>query len=151
MPIEGIDQNLKTLFESPSFEKAKERTAGDNLGKDDFLQLLTTQLKYQDPLEPMSNENFVAQLAQFSSLEQMQNVSSAQNKLTNVSMIGKYVLGYDSENAMEISGMVRGVIFDENNPQLVVDTGDPVMPQAVLNMDDIEEISSEPPKESVTE
>lgn len=47
------------------------------LGKDDFLMLLTTQLRYQDPMDPMKNEDYVAQLAQFSSLESMNNVETA--------------------------------------------------------------------------
>jgi flagellar basal-body rod modification protein FlgD len=47
-----------------------------DLGKDDFLKLLTAQLAHQDPLNPMDNTAFVAQLAQFSSLEQMQNVNT---------------------------------------------------------------------------
>ena len=46
-----------------------------SLGKDDFLQLLVTKLQYQDPLNPMDDEDFVAQLAQFSSLEQMNNIA----------------------------------------------------------------------------
>jgi flagellar basal-body rod modification protein FlgD len=45
------------------------------MGKDDFLQLLVTKLRYQDPLNPLQDEDFAAQLAQFSSLEQMQNIS----------------------------------------------------------------------------
>jgi flagellar basal-body rod modification protein FlgD len=45
------------------------------LGKEEFLKLLITQLRHQDPLEPMKNEEYVAQLAQFSSLEQMQNIN----------------------------------------------------------------------------
>jgi flagellar basal-body rod modification protein FlgD len=52
-------------------------TAGTTaMGKDDFLKLLTTQLQNQNPLEPMDNTAYVAQLAQFSSLEQMQNMNS---------------------------------------------------------------------------
>ena len=46
-----------------------------SLGKDDFLELLVTKLQYQDPLNPMDDEDFVAQLAQFSSLEQMSNIA----------------------------------------------------------------------------
>ncbi|MEW5794883.1 MAG: flagellar hook capping FlgD N-terminal domain-containing protein [Candidatus Zixiibacteriota bacterium] len=54
-----------------------ERKTGSQqmLGKDDFLQLLVTKLQYQDPLKPMEDEDFIAQLAQFSSLEQMNNIA----------------------------------------------------------------------------
>ena len=46
-----------------------------SLGKDDFLQLLVTKLEHQDPLKPMEDEDFIAQLAQFSTLEQMNNIA----------------------------------------------------------------------------
>jgi len=51
------------------------------LGKDDFLLLLTTQLRYQDPTKPMSNEQFIAQTAQFSSLAEMQEMNSSMSSL----------------------------------------------------------------------
>ncbi len=53
----------------------KKTQANDDLGKDAFLNLLITQLKNQDPLNPMEDREFIAQMAQFSSLEQMQEMN----------------------------------------------------------------------------
>jgi flagellar basal-body rod modification protein FlgD len=83
----------------------------DKLGKNEFLKILTEQLAHQDPTKPMSSEAFVAQLAQFSTLEQMQNSndtltkmltmqqSSSQNEV--IAMVGKDAL-YDSHE-MELA------------------------------------------------
>lgn len=60
--------------------------ASDELGKDSFLKLLTAQLQHQDPLNPMENSEFVAQLAQFSSLEQLQGLSDGMESLYLVNM-----------------------------------------------------------------
>jgi len=69
----------------------KETKAQSALDKDAFLNLLMTQMKYQDPLDPMDNQQMMAQLAQFSALEQMTNVAqSAEKQLAN-GMLGKYV------------------------------------------------------------
>lgn len=65
-----IEDALKDLILSGNSGKRTE------MGKDQFLNLLVTQLKYQDPLNPMDDKSFIAEMAQFSSLEQMQNLSS---------------------------------------------------------------------------
>src|SRR5690554_524534 len=100
------------------------------LGKDDFLRLLITQLKYQDPISPVDDKEFIAQLAQFSSLEQMQNLNTnlsdmmmAQQKLTALGqamqMIGKEVELFTKEGE-SLFGKVTGVQFRNGWPEIIV-------------------------------
>lgn len=67
------------------------RNAGSDMGKDQFLQLLVTQLQNQDPLKPMEDTQFIAQMAQFSSLEQIQNLVKATELQQATAMIGQVV------------------------------------------------------------
>lgn len=62
---------------------AAQSSKGDNMDKEDFLMLLVTQFQYQDPLNPMEDQEFVAQMAQFSSLEQLMNLNTGMESLTN--------------------------------------------------------------------
>lgn len=94
MSIVGLDH-----VGSKAVETSEPKTS--SLGKDDFLQLLVTQLQAQDPLKPMDSTDFTAQLAQFSSLEELQNINNtlgdvgkSQSVLTNsqaVDFIGKRI------------------------------------------------------------
>ena len=76
--------------DSPS-SLQEERKVGSQLGKEDFLLLLVTQMKYQDPLEPTDNTEYVAQLAQFTELEYMQNMTDITQHTSAFSLVGKYV------------------------------------------------------------
>jgi len=118
-----VDSFNKTLNEG----KVKNK---DGLDKNDFLKILITQLSHQDPTQPMEDQEFIAQMAQFSSLEQMTNMSEGLSKVTDlvsraqaVSLLGKSVEVSDGYGTMKgtvdaVSGMeypqllVNGKFFD---------------------------------------
>ncbi|MEW5874060.1 MAG: flagellar hook capping FlgD N-terminal domain-containing protein [Candidatus Zixiibacteriota bacterium] len=84
MPITGgIDEINALAGTDPS-----DRIASQNvLGKDDFLRLFVTRLANQDPLEPVKDEQFIAQMAQFSQLEQLQNMNDNLEQSINWSLL----------------------------------------------------------------
>lgn len=88
MPIANVVDGKLEIAES---SQQTERKTNSTLGKEDFLQLLITQMKYQDPLDPADNTEYVAQLAQFSELEAMQNMNETLTNTTAFSLIGKHV------------------------------------------------------------
>lgn len=100
-----------------------EKKTGSALDKDDFLMLLVTQMKYQDPLEPESNTEYVAQLAQFSSLEQMQNLNSTATNTSAYTLVGKQVRIRETSDTgaeREVQGMVEYVKMQNGKPYVSV-------------------------------
>ncbi|MDE7139163.1 MAG: flagellar hook assembly protein FlgD, partial [Treponemataceae bacterium] len=79
-----LDNDVNAYNKKLDFELREGRTSSNKLGKDDFLKLLVTQLSNQDPLSPMENTEFIAQMAQFSSLEQMTNMSNNFERLSTL-------------------------------------------------------------------
>ncbi len=98
--------------------------AGQNLGKDEFLKLLVTQLTYQDPTSPMEDKEFIAQMAQFTSLEQMTNMARDFSRLTEMiagseanSSLGRSVEVVEGEHIVQ--GTVKAVTRG-GDPQILV-------------------------------
>jgi flagellar basal-body rod modification protein FlgD len=129
--ITGIsDEATATAEPAPTYGK-------EEMGQDAFLKLLTVQMAHQDPLDPMSNEQFVAQLAQFSSLEQLISMKSSldavymgvasMNNATMAGLVGTHVvavgngINYEGSGDAELhysaaSDATSGqlIIYDEN-------------------------------------
>lgn len=104
-------------------EEASKKASGGSLDKDAFLQLLVTQMKYQDPLEPTDNTEYVSQLATFSSLEEMQNISSSMDKSRASSLVGQYVYLTTKDstgNAKNVEGIVDYVSYQGNKTFLSI-------------------------------
>ncbi|MFP4362321.1 MAG: flagellar hook assembly protein FlgD [Spirochaetia bacterium] len=100
------------------------RMPSTELGRDDFLQILITQLQHQDPTDPMKDKEFIAQMAQFSTLEQMtnlsqdfQNVSAVLSSSQAMGMLGQNVTITQGENT--ITGQVERITGGEF-PQVMV-------------------------------
>ncbi len=127
-----------------SINEALSQTTTENLGKDEFLKLLTVQLSHQDPLKPMSNTEFISQMAEFSALEQMKNVNNSVEKLqaefgklANMNLVGKKVsfANYQGEYR---TGVIEKISLTQN--QEVVINGQKV------NLDKVTSLLSETSK-----
>ena len=97
MAVEGVNN----AYYSSTAKANEKRQVGDELGKDAFLQILVAQMANQDPLSPTSDTEFIAQMAQFSSLEQMQNLNASMSTQAAYSYMGKDVT---AQNAMDTEG-----------------------------------------------
>lgn len=130
MQVSGMNQNItlnsylnveernhleQTVAEFNSDLTAKnKRIAKTEMGKDDFLLILVKQLSNQDPTAPVEDKQFIAQMAQFSSLEQMTNMAEGFDRLSEMisashsaSLIGKEVTVLDGETS--VTGVVEEV------------------------------------------
>jgi flagellar basal-body rod modification protein FlgD len=113
--IAAVSQN-KSVFQNIKSHEDK-----SSLGKDDFLRILTTQLSNQDPSNPLQDKEFIAQMATFSTLEQMTNLNKTFEKFASSQMsqytnaIGKEITWTPNGTSTPVTGMVTGVSAQEGN------------------------------------
>jgi len=109
----------RTKMEVESFNKSLKKDGREpvkSLGKDEFLKLLITELKHQDPTNPMNDREFISQMSQFSSLEQMLNLNNQMSKLisnlsfnSSFNLLGKGV-EIDTVDGMGNTRVVNGIV-----------------------------------------
>jgi len=109
-PIQSSEQNNRT-----------------GLGKNTFLKLLITELRHQDPTQPMKDREFISQMAQFSALEQMTNLNSAIQNLSKSAkigeaypLLGKNIEAFNPVTGKKVTGIVSKIFYKDSNIQLLV-------------------------------
>lgn len=122
---------------------AGSENARNILGKDDFLKLMITQLRYQNPLEPVNDKEFIAQMATFSELEQMKNLNTSFEKIGSQmeeyfkwqkmsSAIGRKVAYQDDAKSQEVKiGVIDSLFIKEGKLYYHID-GKLIEPDKVL-------------------
>ena len=131
MPVDAVTPStpLTTTTDQTPSTAAADRMG---LGRDAFMQLLLTQMRYQDPLSPMEDRDFIAQLAQLNTLEQLERLNESlsafmgqQNLLRGAELIGKTIRG-TTTGGEYVEGIVVSV--RANGPEIVVSLGDKDVP-----------------------
>jgi len=142
MAIDGVTATNSTSSASQSSPQSPNAMSG--LGEDAFMQLLLAQLQNQDPLKPMEDKDFIAQLAQFNSLNQMTQIKDTLESMFNLmsdstlngqtisqgsALIGKDVTGFNETGEL-ISGMVSGLHIV--NEQVILDIEGKTLPLSLI-------------------
>lgn len=140
------NQSITNDLYFSNYKTPVKETGNSELGKDAFLQLLITQLQNQDPTKPMDDSQFIAQMAQFSSLEQMQNMTKAlesllssqeESQLMNyTTFIGKEVKWHEITDEKDVKG--NNIVAEGNG---VIDSLTFLDGEAVFKLVDGKEIS----------
>lgn len=120
--------NIWPYYASQNVSRAAK--TDETLGKDQFLRILVAQLRHQDPMQPMQDRDFIAQMAQFSAVEQTMNMAKELEAMRQSigitpSLIGKSIswLDYatDGTDVTEHSGIVNAITFKDGKQYAVVE------------------------------
>lgn len=119
-----VDGELITNTSQISKKETTTSASNNSMDKEAFLQLLVAQMKYQDPLEPTSNTEYISQYATFSELEQMQNMSANMTLSRASEMVGKEVIvesTSDSGKITTVQGQVDSVTYQSNKAYISIE------------------------------
>ena len=123
----------------PASTQATQATNG-MLGKNDFLKLFVAQLTHQDPMNPMQDQDFMGQMASFSTLEQVSNMASENTKIAQsltssnaIGLMGRTVT-WEDEDGVAHTGLVEGVKTTDGKPSLTVGGTENVDPSSITQV-----------------
>lgn len=131
------DGKLVESASQSSLKKTSATSSGSDMDKDAFLQLLVAQMKYQDPLEPTSNTEYISQYAQFSQVEQMQNMSSSMDLQRASGLVGEEVYIKTTTSSGEtkyVRGKVDYVVYENNKAYLSIN-------EELYSLDDLDTVA----------
>lgn len=126
------------IVESASQSSLSGNTStGNSVDKDSFLQLLVAQMQYQDPLQPTSNTEYISQYAQFSQVEELQNMGSNMTLMRASTLVGQEVYIKTTSSSGEtnyVRGKVDYVVYENNKAYLSID-------EELYSIDDLDTVA----------
>jgi flagellar basal-body rod modification protein FlgD len=129
-------------------------TFGAGMGKDTFLKLLVAQLRYQNPLAPTDSQQYMAQMAQFTTVEKLADIQKSQGELATwqrtvagQGMIGKQITATSANG--DVTGRVTGMKLTDAGPRLVLSNGTTVGVDEVTAVDNVDTSAPTPPPATV--
>lgn len=125
--------SINSATEIVKVEDLPKKVDNGSLGKDQFLKLFVAQLQNQDPMNPMNDNEFMAQMASFSTLEQVTNMASANERSSTIGLIGRTVTYTDKNNETH-TGIVEKVTTKDGKPLLTVAGIDRVDPATITQV-----------------
>ena len=131
--VAGVEDGK--VIESAS-QSSLEKANSTGMDKDAFLQLLVAQMKYQDPLQPTSNTEYISQYAQFSQVEQMQSMSASMDLQRASELVGKEVYVKTTTTSGEtkyVQGKVDYVVYENNKAYLSIN-------ESLYSIDDLDTV-----------
>ncbi len=144
MPVNSVNSSNTVSYERDTSNDSKET----KISTETFLKLLVAQLKYQDPLEPQKDTAFVTQMAQMTSLQEMQQMNVTLQNSQAYDMVGKEIFAEvydkDTHETKEYFGIVDSVVIRDGIPYVVVGT-------RAINISDVKQVFPAPSEDSTAD